>query len=164
MIPAFLLTASSTPGLTVCVRPSAPCLPATCQFYSRSHSLCPSICCLPSFYLPVRLQVSQCVRLPAPCLHAICQLDSRSHSRCPSNCSLPSCYLPDRLQVSKSVSVHLLPVFLLPASSTPGHTVRFRQPSRCLSATCQFDSCSHSLCPSICSLPSCYLPVLLQVS
>ena len=127
LLPAFLLPACLIPGLTACVRLSAACLPPTCQFDSRSHSLFPYSCCLPSSYLPGGLQVSQSV---------------------PSTCSLPSCYLPVQLQVSHSVSVHQLPAFHLPASLTPGLTDFVRPSAACLPPTCQFDSRSHSRCPS----------------
>ena len=161
-MPAFLLPVSSTPGLTVCVRLPAPCLPATCQFNSRSHSRCPSTCSLRSCYLPVQLQVTESVsvymltafqlsanttpglkvgvRQPAPCLPATCQFNSRSHSRCPFTYSLPSCYLPIQLQVSQSVSVYLLPAFVLPANSTHVLTVCVLLPAACFPASCQFDS------------------------
>ena len=125
-----------------------------------------SVYLLTAYVLPANLTpgLTVGVRLPSAYLCATCQFNSRSHSRCPSTCSLPSCYLPVQLQVSHSVSVHLLPAFLLPASLTPGLTVCVRPSAACLSPTYQIDFRSHSRCPSKFSLPSCYLPVQLQVS
>jgi hypothetical protein len=164
LLPAFLLPASSTPGLIVFVRPSAACLRSTCQFDSRSHSV--SVYLRPAFMLSASWTpgLTVGVRLPAPCLPATCQIDSRSQSLCPSICSLSSCYLPVRVQVSQFVSVNLLPAFLLPASLTPVLTVCVRPSAPCLPASCQFVSRSHNLCPSNCCLPSCYLPVQIQDS
>ena len=142
-MPAFLLRKSSNTVLTVCTVYALP------KFLLLESSI---------------LGPTVCVRLTVAYFSATCHFNSRSQTRCPSICFLLSSYLPDCLRVSQSVSAHLLRNFLLPASSTPGLTVCVIIASVSLPATCQFNSRSHSQCPSTCSLPSCYLPIQLQVS
>ena len=156
MLPAFLLPAISTSGLTVCVRLPAACFLANCQYNSRFQGLSPSTCCLPTSSTPC---LKVCFRPRAACHPSTSHLNSRSQGLCPSTCCLPCCYLPVQNQVSQSVSVYLLSAFLLPASTNPALTVCVRIASVSLPCTCQFNTRSHSLCPYSSCVTSCNLSV-----